>query len=770
MRNTKFLFVATSAIALIGSGATGQLAFASEAQDQPSPAAAGASEGAASGETTADASNSIADIVVTAQRRTENLQRTAASVSVRSGAELQAAGKFALSAILEDVPGVSGGAAANTGGMIGSSAGTDSPAAGLTIRGIPSNVGAGGSATSTSTAAAIYVDGVYNGVGSSYDIDRIEVLRGPQGTLYGRSATTGVVVIRTRNPNTDAWEGNAALEVGNYDLRHYTAALNVPIVQDKIALRISGNYFDRDGYETHNLERGDQGYNGGALTNTDYRAKLLVKPIDDVSLLLGFAGQDNKAYSSGTTLTQESPDTFSKSYSPVGAGKNHFRQYWAELNWAAGGVTFTYLPAYRTWKSDALNYVRIPAIDLATDQSISTPKDHFLTQELRLASQPGGKLNWQLGALYYENDLRSLITSRNGNTQELQYTSDTSKKTTAAGVFGEATYSFTDTTRLNLGLRYDYTEVAVDQTYATPTGTLTVDGARKFNNVTYKARIEQDLSPQNLVYALTSTGFSPGDLSVTTGTDGNPVRVEFDAETMTSYEIGSKNRFFGNRLQVNGAAFYYVYGGYQVANVNISETSTAAFSALSAPARAYGGELEILFKPSADDRLGLNLSYTKAYFVDRSEQAVPGTSNTFDYYFSKKEIPNVVPFQAQLNYDHDFHFDGGSRLTLHGDIRFLSAYDSTSITKAQAAAADQNADVGASAAQYARTGSQFVGDLTATWVASGDRFTFSAYLRNVGNNRYKVNAGINNGFPGIFNATTERYVPRTYGIVLSAKL
>ncbi|WP_043604482.1 hypothetical protein [Novosphingobium sp. Rr 2-17] len=240
-----------------------------------------------------------------------------------------------------------------------------------------------------------------------------------------------------------------------------------------------------------------------------------------------------------------------------------------------------------------------------------------------------------------------------------------------------------------------------------------MNGAKRFNNFTYKARLQHDLSPQNLVYALTSTGFSPGYLGVTTGTDGSPARVEFDAETMTSYEIGSKNRFLDNRLQVNAAAFYYIYGGYQVANVNISLTPDAAFSALSSPARAYGGELEILLQPTANDRLGLNASYTKAYFVNRDEQVVPGTSNTFDYYFSKSGIPNVVPFQAQVNYDHDFNFGGGSRVTLHGDVRYLSAYVSSAISKDQAARG---------ATSYARTGSQFVGDLTATRIPN-ERFT-----------------------------------------------
>ncbi|EIZ79428.1 Outer membrane salicin receptor [Novosphingobium sp. Rr 2-17] len=779
----KSLFMATSAVALIGSAATAQAQTAPDAQ-APAPTGDQATTSEVAG---ASPSNAIQEIVVTAQRRSENLQRTAASVSVRTGSDLQASGKFALSQILEDVPGVTGGAAATPTGMAGSSSGNDSPAAGLTIRGIPSNAGVGGSATSIATSAAIYVDGIYNGVGSTYDIDRVEVLRGPQGTLYGRSATTGVVVFKTRNPSLDKVEGNLAVEAGNYDLQHYTGAVNVPLVEDKIALRVSGNYYSRDGYDTHSVAKGDVGYNGGAMRNTDYRAKLLVKPVDDLSILFGFAGQDNKAYSSGNSMNLTEDGTYNKVYGEVGPGSNKFRQYWAEVNWALGDVNLTYLPAFRTWKSDAINYGRVPAINLAVDQSISTPKDEFLTQELRLASQPGGKLNWQIGALYYKNDLRSTIKATDGYSGALEYDSDTTKKTTAAGVFGEATYSFTDTTRLNVGLRYDYTKVQVNQTYTSnrnlccggalgsdtygypeilDTRTLSgSDGRRSYNNVTYKVRLEHDLSPQNLIYALTSSGFSPGDVGVTTGIDGSPTVVEFKTETLTSYEIGTKNRFLDNSLQVNASAFYYVYGGYQVGNINISETTgLTAFTAISAPARAYGGEMEVLFQPTPNDRIGLNASYTNAYFVDRSKQSVPGSTHTFDYYFSRKEIPNVVPFRAQLNYDHDFVFSGGSKLTFHGDVRFLSSFYSVAVRK----------DLVDGAYEAARTGSQFVGDLTATWISSNERLSVSAYLRNVTDNRYKINAGVNlNGTneagQGYFAATRELSDPRTYGIVLGAK-
>jgi iron complex outermembrane receptor protein len=143
--------------------------------------------------------------------------------------------------------------------------GTDTLGAGITIRGIGSSQG--GTTTSTPAVTAIYVDGIYEGAGSAYDIKRVEVLRGPQDTLYGRSATAGVVAVHTRNPELNSFGEDVSLEAGNYDLQHYSAALNAPLVTDVLATRISGNRYQRNGY-----------YNGagGALVNTDARAKFCI--------------------------------------------------------------------------------------------------------------------------------------------------------------------------------------------------------------------------------------------------------------------------------------------------------------------------------------------------------------------------------------------------------------------------------------------------------------------------------------------------------------
>src|ERR1035441_451987 len=215
----------------------------------------------------------LEEIVITAERRSIDIQRIPISVSVRTGDELKEQGRYTTVQILEDIPGVT--AVSNSSQNTGSA---DVQGNNITIRGITAGTSAGGgpSPLSATPATAVYVDGVYEGVGSNYDIDRVEVLRGPQGTLYGRSATAGVLAFHTRNPNLQSFEGNAAVEVGDYDLQHYTAAVNLPVAST-LAVRLAGDYRDQD-----------EGYYGEAThgkgQTTDGRAKVLWKPADTLSV------------------------------------------------------------------------------------------------------------------------------------------------------------------------------------------------------------------------------------------------------------------------------------------------------------------------------------------------------------------------------------------------------------------------------------------------------------------------------------------------------
>ncbi len=720
-----------------------QPVLAQQASSQP---AASASDQSAKDQT-------LQEVIVTAEHFVSTAQKTAASISVRSGDDMLLQGRYELKNILEDVPGVVGGAAATVNTSQGS--GTDNPASGLTFRGVQSNAGAGGSITSTAAAAAIYVDDVYSGIGGGYDINRVEVLRGPQGTLYGRSATAGVVAIHTYDPNTTRFSTEGALEFGNYDLRHLTGDVNIPLVDEKLALRVSGNLYERDGYYSAQ---------GDARTNKDVRTKLLWTPNDTLSVLFGYAQEYNQTHSGGVSISQGSPPT-DFIYTPQAVaptGTNDFHQYWAVVNVNLGPVAITYIPAYRTWYENATLYLR--GIFNA-NQTVSTPNDGFLTQELRIHNTDSdSKLQWQAGFLYFGNKLSDVDNLFNLPAGPYAFKSDSHKSTTAEGGFAETTYAFVPDTRLTAGVRYDHSEILNTEDYTSILGltqSLTGNqGLRSFNNFTYKVRLEQDLTAQNLLYASISTGFSPGDITLTTDATFKPVVQVLQSETLTAYEVGSKNRYLDNRLQLNGDVFYYDYGGYQTAGLNTSPQTpmTPTFNTVSSPMKSYGAEFELQARPWANGTLSLNASYTHARY---------GSFGQYAFLFASSEVPGVAPIQGSVAYDHRIPI-GSVALLLHGDLRFFTAHDTSAITQGWAALG---------AEPYVHVSSQTLGDFNAT-LEAGQHFSVTAYVRNVADARFIPDGwGLAGVIPGpgpgtppiVLTGGPSLSDPRTFGMILGFK-
>ncbi|WP_408591007.1 TonB-dependent receptor [Novosphingobium sp.] len=741
MNRAQFLLTTS----LLACAATSQTAVA----QSTAPAADATSSAAQVGPTAA-----IQDIIVTAERRFNTAQRTAAAISVRSGNDLLTQGRYELKNILEDVPGISGGASAST--NTSQAGGTDNPSTGLVIRGIQSNSGVGGSATSTSAAAAIYVDDVYNGVGGGYDISRVEALRGPQGTLYGRSATAGVVAIHTNDPNLKDIGAEVSAELGNYNLRHFTGSANLPIVEGKLALRVSGNHFERDGYYATQ---------GDARKSTSFRAKLLWTPTDNFSALLGYAQEFNDTQSGGVAISQRnSPTDFVFQPQAVGTGKNHFRQYWANFNVDLGPVTLTYIPAYRTWYQYTTAVARVSPGGPNIDNFVSTPKDNFMTHEVRLRnSDADAKFRWQAGFLYYRNSLseiNNLFSYDIPPAGAYVFKSNTHKVTTAAGVFAEGTYAFTPSTRLTAGIRYDHTKIEIDQDYTSVIGiTQSLAGSDRlatFNNVTYKARLEHDLSARNLIYASIATGFSPGDKSLTQNALGTPTTQNLKDQTLTTYEIGTKNRFLNNRLQINASGFYNVYGGYQTAGINIAPPGPIRiFQTITVPVKTYGAELEVQARPWANGTFGLNGSYTHARY---------GDFGAFAQFFSTHTISPAPPVQITGSYDHRVNISDTATLVLRGAVRYVSEHDSSRITV-------QMADFGG--APYVRVPAKALADLNAR-LELGSHLTITGYVRNLFNERYLPdNWNIANVFPGnppiVAVSSNTLSDPRTFGIIVTAR-
>jgi iron complex outermembrane receptor protein len=698
----------------------------------------------------APADDQLQEVIVTAERRTVDLQKTPVAMSVRNGEDLAEQGKVAVSEILEDIPNVVVAVA-----TIGNATGvSDSPAGRISIRGVGANGRPPGSGVSVVPAVAEYVDGVYNGIGDTYDISRVEVLRGPQGTLYGRSATGGVVAIHTTDPSIGEFTGTATVEGGSYSLRHYSAGVNIPM-GSVAAVRVSGADYAHDGYYAKQ---------GGAQHTTDGRIKLLLKPTEDLSILLGIAAQNNieRTGELGGQMDPSGKIQYTQVL-PLGTGHDDTRQYWAQVDWNLGFGTLTYLPALRDWTMHGTTYSS-PAPGATLTNLQATPRDQFHTEELRLASNADSRIKWQTGAFYYKNDLRATVNlAVSGPTFPpggvlLQNSVTNPHTTTNTGLFAEAGFPLGESLSLTAGVRYDNTKVVTGETNTTglgPGGSLVLpasDGTRTWNNFTYKLRLEDNLTATNLLYASVSTAFLPGDVQISTGSTGLLAITPYEAETLTAFEVGSKNRFLDERLQVNGAVFYYRYGAYQQSvQVGFIPPGIFLFANASSPARMTGAELEVLYQPHHSDRFGLTVSVLNPYYVDKTPVFAVGVAQS--------KIPGIIPLTVNPSYSHTFAFGASQTITVQADALYNGDYDTFAVTKS---INDKGGE------KYVKAGAHVVGNLSAAW-AFTPKASLTFWARNVTNQRYNNYANISSvdfPVPPPLRASGTLRDPRTVGVSL----
>ena len=409
----------------------------------------------------AASSRSLDVITVTAQRREETLQDAAIAIDAKTGDDLARSGVSNGSELERAFQSLK---VFNGGGAISS----------IFLRGV-------GTVTTSAwldPAVVQNYDGVYMGRPSAivgqvfYDMDRIELLKGPQGTLYGRNATGGVINYLPKRPELDEFGAYLEVDIGNFEKYAVQGAANLP-VGDNSALRVAGSWIDRDGYSTDGSNDADA---------KSFRAQFLTEPTDSISLRLAFDFTDvggigpNGTYIGNFGFGPDGPFTFFPSgldvdTGPRSAESDAFRQgilaapgfgflspaqdefyqdneylgIHAELNWDTGAGTFTLIPAYR--KADS-EYVFVgPGFNSGFVQEET---DQF-TIEARYATELDGPLNGILGFFYFDES----TDGNNSFGQEFVIpTQDFTHETQSWAVFGQATYELSDDIRLNAGVRY----------------------------------------------------------------------------------------------------------------------------------------------------------------------------------------------------------------------------------------------------------------------------------------------------------------------------
>jgi iron complex outermembrane receptor protein len=645
----------------------------------------------------------IEEIIVTAQRREENLQKAALAVSAVAGSTLTNASVTQATDLTRLVPSIQ-----------------IAPASSLTqiyLRG----VGTFGANAFAEQGVAFNLDGVYLSRPAApaalfYDLERIEVLKGPQGTLYGRNATGGAINVITAKPRLGELGGNLTAEYGNYNAIKGSGAINVPI-GDKVAFRLAGQYVKRDGYFSDGYDdedsqavrgqlRGDTGTGLDATLTIDY-AKVggkgvggTIMPLLDGKNRLGPSDPRVIAAYLARNPTAPVPQIVARS---DGYQNNKFFGAAVTLNADLGFAKLTVIPAYRSTDLDFVSYSSSFLIDV-------TEKSKQMSLEARLSNQ-SGPLNWVLGGYYFVEDIAAnqfFDQASNGT----RIISDLNTNSFAA--FGQATLALSDRVRVTGGLRYTKDR----KTQTTEAHTLPFVGFVpnvfplvpiildipsfpttdvSFSKVTWKAGVEYDLGPRSLLYASVSTGFKSGALFAATGLNYSK------PETLTAYTIGSKNRFFDNKLQLNFEGFYWKYKDQQISHLGPVQVATTPGGPIFGPvfttenagaATIYGAEAELLFQPTPNDLFSLNVQYLHAQYDTLNYQYYSTTgaapvlgcplalttqigaspaARIYNVNCSGQPVTNAPRLSVNAGYEHTFDLGDSGRVRAGADTRVESS-------------------------------------------------------------------------------------------------
>lgn len=538
----------------------------------------------------------LEEIIVTAQRREERLQDVPIAISAMTSSALQDTGINSTRELTQVIPSV----------QI-----TRSGPSGLFfIRG----VGTTNAAAGEEGANALYIDNVYIGdLGQMFNnfnnIERIEVLKGPQGTLFGRNATGGLIHIITREPG-DETRFEAQVGFGNYETVNARAYLAAPVT-DTISVDLALTKTTQNDGWGQNLTRGTKN------KVEDYwgaRSKIVMRPSDGVKLVLAgdyYENEDNLGLgwriADGTLATGGFGSPGGHDTTSNTAALTRQRIWGVSLTGEAdlGFATLTSISAYRNNRNHSSFDVDGSPANLLNIDYISRAKT--IQQELRLASSSVEPLSWQAG-VFYLNSEASTSPQQITGAQNIQI--DALLKTDSYAAFGELTYAITPTTHLTGGIRYTADRRKFGGTtrlllaggvLGPPIPVASSSAANSRLNTgefTYRLSLRQDITQEINVYASINRGFKAGTFNLQS--PGNaPALPQF----IMAYEVGLKSELFDRRLRFNLSAYHYDLDDFQVRSAALLGNGGAGTSTLQNAATVKVDGIDLDFELAATREL-----------------------------------------------------------------------------------------------------------------------------------------------------------------------
>lgn len=754
----------------------------------------------------------LEEIIVTAARKAESIQDSSLIIEAFDADTIFERGLNTIVDVSTQVPALQIGLAG--------------PQLQMFIRG----VGTPNATVVGSPAIALSKDGAYLARTQSvhaafFDLERIEVLKGPQGTLYGRNATGGAVNLITRGPTLGEQEGYISGDFGNFGKIQVDGAINIPI-GDTFATRISALSIDRDGFmsddtmdddhwalrvqtlwepnervslraQAQYADFGGRGLGGFTYAGASDPWESIFPGGNDVILANvfgnGFAFPDfafpwvTDALNLGPAPSPPFPPNtnFISGVRLIGDTATQDMQTWdisatLEVDFDFG--TLTVVPSYQEIESFFLNTPG-PQFQIGDPFTGEPETSEATVFEARLANSTE-RFDWVAGLFLFDEDQYGPTRVNQGPVQTIFV--ENRFENEGFGVFAESTYSFTDSTRLITGLRYsddeqvkpDFRRWSIDQAFNCPpvapnrqvingVAACLVSGPdtqkASFDSTDFKIGIEHDLTPDNMVFVTFSTGYKAGGLSAVVG-------EAFEPEELDAFEIGFRNLFLDGRLQLNGDIFYWDYTNRQENVVGPDELGIVGQDTINAgETTIQGASFDLLFAATENDLIRFGAEFLDAEYDSFSyTQAAPFTPPNVSCPISPTGVtlqlpPPFGPTPELLIDCSGFEATRSPRWTANADYTHTFNLESGGTIDANINASYRD-QVWTTALFLAE---QRVPDLTVfnaslTYRPADDRFSVVAYINNIDEDA-TFTAGLNHTqiFQLVGYSPTP---PRTYGV------
>jgi iron complex outermembrane recepter protein len=707
----------------------------------------------------------ISDIVVTAQRREERLQDVPVAVSAISGIELQRRGIADTQDLGAKVPGLSF-----------QTAGISRPR--IFIRGL----GSIQSDANSDSSVGIFVDDVYlSGFGNFnldlFDVSRIEVLRGPQGALFGRNTAGGAISVTTLKP-TQAMTGQVEVSGGNFGQIGARGTISGAIFPDVLAARVSLSYRKRDGF-TRDVTTGG-----------------LLNGADNVSgrVALEYTGIPGLTASASLTVTRDNPGPFNQEnlttalfqvpsalapgfaptpgvyderYSTFGYQRRDSVLAMFRLDYAASFATLSSITAYQRY-----NLSELQDFDASLARSFDRGADEqhpAFSQEFRLASAGSAeaRISWLAGAFYSKETPNRLETffagpdnsvARGPNRgQAFSFSDRSNLRVDSIAFYGQAKLRFSDWLSVTGGLRYSIDDKQNARTTTQsgfigaanpnlPGGPYSIVTKASFHSLDPTVSINLQPMRDLLIYGSYRQGFKSGGFQPANAGTIAIANAIFSPERVKSFEVGVKTTLLDRRLRLNVAAFDNKYENLQLLSGNAATPGSIAVINNAASANARGVEIELAARPFQNFDIDVSYAYIDAKF-DMFLEAVTGPAGTTLFDRTGKRLPRQP--ESSLNIGAQYAFDIGSagKLALRGD------WNRQSTTYFDAS----------NAVPFVQPGYSLL-NLRASFTTNDGHWQFAVFGKNVGDTRYITNT---TSLAGATVGLATYSVPRTFGASIS---